>query len=198
MAMRRRRNAPPNVSPRDVANELRRQLGDISAVKVQNLLYYAQGWHLAYTGQPMFKEAIRASADGPVVADLWADEEGGWGKPSTRALDDAALATVEYVVDRYGRLSVAALIRMTQDEVPWRELSESDDPATSPSPEITHEALARWFKSDDQYQWFQNEVERMRKRTDVFSFAPLERTPDLEAAVARAQRGERVRHTLPS
>jgi uncharacterized phage-associated protein len=213
MAMRRPRNRSANlrhwrhavrgrrplmpVSAHDVADELRRRLGDVGAVKLQKLLYYVQGWHVAHTGEPMFKEPIKAWVNGPVVADLWADEKHERGRPSPRALDDTALATVEYVVDRYGNLSGPELIRMTHDEKPWRELSESDDPATPPNPEITHEALARWFQNDEQDQRFQNEVERLRKRTDIYSFGPLERTPELEAAVARAQSGERFRHIQP-
>jgi len=185
------------VSAHDVADEIRRRLGDVGSVKLQKLLYYAQGWHVAHTGEPMFREAIKAWVNGPVVADLWADEKHQRGRPSPRALDDAALATVEYVVERYGHLSGPDLIRMTHDEDPWREVSESDDPATPPNPEITHEALARWFRNDKDYKWFQSEVERLRRRTDIYSFAPLDRTPDLEAAIARAQRGERVRQTRP-
>jgi uncharacterized phage-associated protein len=195
-AVRDRRHLMP-VSAHDVADELRRRLGDVGAVKLQKLLYYAQGWHIAHTGAPMFKETIKAWAKGPVVADVWADEAHERGRPVRRALDDASLATLEYVIERYGALSGRDLIRMTHDEGPWRDVSESDDSAAPENPEITHEALARWFRNDEQYKWFQNEVDRLRKRTDIYSFGPLERTPDLEAAVARAQRGERVRHTRP-
>ena len=38
-------------------------------VKLHKLLYYAQGWHLARTGRPLFPEAVEAWTDGPVVAD---------------------------------------------------------------------------------------------------------------------------------
>jgi uncharacterized phage-associated protein len=185
------------VSAHDVADEVRRRLGDVGAVKLQKLLYYAQGWHVARTGEPMFQEAIKAWAKGPVVAELWADEAHERGRPVSRALDDTSLATLEYVIERYGDLSGRDLIRMTHDEDPWRELSESDDPAIPENPEITHEALARWFRNDEHYKWFQNEVERLRKRSDIYSFGPLKPTADLEAAVARAQGGERVRQTRP-
>jgi uncharacterized phage-associated protein len=182
------------LSAHDVAHELRRRLGDIGTTKLHKLLYYAQGWHIARTGQPMFRETVNAWVNGPVVAELWADEKHGRGRPAVEALDASSLATVDYVVHRYGDLSAADLIKLTHEEDPWRELSESEDPAAGNSPEITHDALARWFRDDDHYVAYEREVKRLRQRVDVHAFAPIERTLDVDAAVARAVGGTRVRH----
>ena len=65
------------------------------------------------------------------------------------------------------------------------------------NPEIGHEALRRWFESDDEYVARSAEVERLRE-AQASPFAPLEVTPQLEAAVARAVRGERVHHSRPA
>ena len=43
----------------------------ISNLKLQKLLYYAQGFHLALYDQPLFPEAIEAWTHGPVVPDLY-------------------------------------------------------------------------------------------------------------------------------
>ncbi len=43
----------------------------ISNLKLQKLLYYAQGYHLAMFGQPLFPEPIEAWKYGPVVKDLY-------------------------------------------------------------------------------------------------------------------------------
>src|SRR5690606_18126590 len=37
------------------------------AMSLQKLLYYAQAWHLAVTGEPLFDEQFKAYKDGPVV-----------------------------------------------------------------------------------------------------------------------------------
>lgn len=185
------------VSAHDVADELRQRLRDVGVVKLHKLLYYVQGWHIAHTGKPMFTEAIKAWANGPVIADLWADEKHGRGRPAPRQLGPSLLATIEYVVERYGEFSGEDLIRLTHAEDPWRDISESDDPATSTDPEIGHEALARWFTRHEDFLSYQAEVERHRQRTDVYSFGPIERTPELEAAVVRVVRGTRVRRRRP-
>jgi uncharacterized phage-associated protein len=193
--LRHSRSMP--VSAHDVADELRRRLGEVGTAKLHKLLYYVQGWHLAFIGRPAFKEAIRAWVNGPVVADLWADEKHERGRPPEQGLDGEVLQAVDYVVGRYGGLSGRELIRMTHDEDPWRDLSESDDPAVSPNPEITHEALTRWFRNDEHYLRHQRDVERLKARADIYSFGQLERTPELDDAIARALSGEAIRDRRP-
>ncbi|HUZ03805.1 MAG TPA: type II toxin-antitoxin system antitoxin SocA domain-containing protein, partial [Acidobacteriaceae bacterium] len=39
----------------------------ISNLKLQKLLYYAQAWHLALYGSPLFSDSIEAWVHGPVV-----------------------------------------------------------------------------------------------------------------------------------
>lgn len=185
------------VSAHDVADELRRRLGDIGTVKLHKLLYYVQGWHIARTGGPVFEESIKAWANGPVVADLWADEKHGRGRPARANLDPSSLATIEFVIERYGEFSGAELIRLTHGEDPWRELSESDDPAISADSEITTDALADWFTKDPHHVWYTSEVERLRRRVDVNSFGPIKRTRELDEAIARAVQGRPVRHSRP-
>ena len=38
-------------------------------MRLQKLLYYVQGWHMAWYGRPLFAERIEAWQHGPVV--LW-------------------------------------------------------------------------------------------------------------------------------
>jgi len=56
----------------DVADYIRfiidENLGDnLSNLKLQKLLYYCQGYFLAFNGEPLFKEEIAAWTCGPVV-----------------------------------------------------------------------------------------------------------------------------------
>lgn len=188
-----------SVSAHDVAAELRRRFTyDPGVVKIHKLLYYAQGWHLTWVGEPLFHERIEAWANGPVVADLWHDEKRDRPRPTSQALTGAQLATVDYILDRYGRYTARELIRRTHDEDPWRNASEADANGWGiENPEIDHRSLRRWFEEDDEYRARAAEVERVRK-SGAYSFAPLEVTDELEAAVARAVRGERVRHSRPA
>lgn len=184
------------VSAHDVADEMRRRLPDVGVLKLHKLLYYAQGWHLTRFGRPLFAERIDAWVNGPVVADLWRDEKRERGRPRPHDLDGDALATVAYVVGRYGRCTGKQLIRLTHLEDPWRDVSESDDPLVAADPEISHDALRRWFESDDDQQAHASEVDRLRGRAP-YTFAPLAVTADVEAAVARAVEARRARREPP-
>ncbi len=135
-----------SVSAHDVAVELRRRLPDVGSVKVHKLLYYAQGWHLRWFGEPLFNERIEAWTNGPVVAELWLAEDKRGGAPRPLGLDGIQLATVGYVVSRYGAFTGRQLIRLTHTEDPWRHASEAEEP----NPPISHTALAAWFAHDEE------------------------------------------------
>lgn len=188
-----------SVSAHDVAAELRRRFRyPIGRAKLHKLLYYAQGWHLAWVGVPMFRERIEAWANGPVVADLWHDEKRERQRPAAVELSGDQVATVDYVLDRYGRFTGRELVRRTHEEDPWRDASESEaDGWGRENPEITHDELRGWFMSDDEYRSRAVEIDRLRS-SGVYSFAPLDVTEQLEAAVDRALAGERVRPSWPT
>ncbi|MDR1164651.1 MAG: DUF4065 domain-containing protein [Deltaproteobacteria bacterium] len=44
---------------------------DLTRLKVQKLLYFAQGWHLAYFDSPLFEDNIHAWRFGPVVETIY-------------------------------------------------------------------------------------------------------------------------------
>src|SRR5690625_1686548 len=54
---------------------------DISNLKIQKLLYYAQGEHYAETGQPLFSDDFQAWAHGPVVPSVYRDLKKWQGSP---------------------------------------------------------------------------------------------------------------------
>ena len=112
------------VSAHDVAREIGNRLLSLGEVKLHKLLYYCQGWHLAWTGVPLFSEEIEAWANGPVVAELWRDRKHDRARPEPRDLDASMLGTVGYVVSRYGSFSGTDLIRLTHNEDPWRDAAE--------------------------------------------------------------------------
>lgn len=161
------------VSVHDVARELRRRLPSPGSVKVHKLLYYCQGWHLAWTGRPLFAETIEAWANGPVVAPLWRDEKRATPPPPPVELDDRALSVVGYVVSRYGGLTGRQLIHLTHAEDPWLEVSRSE----RWDQRISHESLAAFFSSEDD-----------ARRADAVlaeAFADPEKGPLLRDAVDR-------------
>ena len=112
------------VSAHDVARELRHRLPDLGTTSLHKLLYYCQGWYLAWTGHLMFEEKIEAWDMGPVVATVWRDEDRDRPGPTPSELDEPMQSTIGFVVSRYGRLSARELVDLTHAESPWRKATE--------------------------------------------------------------------------
>jgi uncharacterized phage-associated protein len=60
---------------RDVAAAFRARLPGVGRKRLHCLMYFAQGFHLAHFGEPLFAEDIYAYAWGPCVRDLWREEQ---------------------------------------------------------------------------------------------------------------------------
>lgn len=156
-------------SAHDVAAELRSLLPDLGKVQLHKLLYYAQGLHVTWSGEPLFDEAIEAWTNGPVVSSLWADERHGRSRPAPVKLSGDHRALLAEVVRRYGGFSGTELIRRTHLEDPWRDASEAD--SEEPNPVISVEALQSWFGRSDEFRRHLDEADRLRANRNVYSFS---------------------------
>lgn len=119
------------VSARDVAAALRERVPGMTTAKLQKLLYYCQGHHLATFDEPLFRETVSAWDHGPVVGEIWFAENAGAEPGSAANLDEAQLNTVGYVASRYGGMSTGDLIKLTHAEDPWVLTNEGRIPGTS-------------------------------------------------------------------
>ena len=173
------------LSVHDVARELRARLPQAGDVKIHKLVYYCQGWHVAWTGAPMFPERIEAWTNGPVAADLWHAEKRNRQRPPSQDPAGEQLAVIEYVIGRYGRHTGVELIRKTHLEDPWRDASESDDGFTTGNPEIEPEALHAWFVRDEEYVAHRVEVEKLGAQRDRYGFDGPAMPDDLRQATLR-------------
>lgn len=106
-------------------NATDRESGDaITHLKVQKLLYYAQGWALAYFRKLLFSEDMQAWAHGPVVLSVWEQyrDFGFHAIPEqkvTRKVTGDASDLLDSVNERYGIYSAKRLEKMTHAEQPW-------------------------------------------------------------------------------
>lgn len=97
----------------------------ISNMKLQKLLYYMQGFHLAYFGTPLFDEEMEAWQYGPVVPSAYEHfsvYKSQGIKPETSDIvklgsEEEALFDDVYKV--YGEYSALGLMNMTHKEFPW-------------------------------------------------------------------------------
>lgn len=105
---------------------------NISNLKLQKLVYYAQGFSLALNGRPLFHDAIEAWAHGPVVRSLYYKyrEYGADALPtpedfSVETIDQETRDLLEEVYSVYGQYSAWALRNLTHDEPPWQETRQN-------------------------------------------------------------------------
>ncbi len=115
---------------RNVSGLVIEMLGSATTMKLQKLLYYCQGWHLAWDGVPLFDASIEAWANGPVVREVYDLHRGEfrfehplpdcWHADSSRLSSDER-ETVESVVEHYRSWTADQLSRSTHRERPWIE-----------------------------------------------------------------------------
>jgi len=183
------------VSAHDIAAELRRRKPGIGNYSLHKLLYFAQGYHLAWTGRPLFREHIEAWRDGPVVAQLWYDERHHQPVRGPGALQEGDLRVIDYVLSRHGMLSAAELIELTHAEgSPWDQVRDRDSPGQNE--EITTDSMAEWFQKDAELGALRAEVDRVGQRG--FDLAAGESLPGLASALERVLNGERVNDPAPN
>ena len=113
---------------RNNAEAILNEADDISNLKLQKLLYYAQGICLGMTGEVLFDDSIVAWQHGPVVVSVY-DKYCVYGRSGIIYTDDLA-PKEEYseaeedilskVYDYFGQFSAWKLRNMTHEEAPWQ------------------------------------------------------------------------------
>lgn len=105
----------------------------ISNLKLQKLLYYAQGCFLAVTDEALFDDNIVAWQHGPVVESVYHlyKANGAKGIPFDEDFDFSAFTQEENsllteVYDTFGQYSAWKLRNMTHEETPWQETMLND------------------------------------------------------------------------
>jgi uncharacterized phage-associated protein len=126
---------------------------ELSNLKLQKLLYYAQGHHLAEHGRPLFTEPIQAWSHGPVVPQVY-HEFKRFGSASIELpesdpfawsdVDTSTTKLLNKVWNTYGGLSAGRLRNMTHEEPPWKAHWRPDERCTRiPNEEIWEYFAAR-------------------------------------------------------
>lgn len=142
----------------DVANEIIRVAHatgkSISNMKLQKLLYLAQGIHLAIKNDtPLFSDPVEAWKYGPVIPSVYHKFKIYFSAdiPATHpftgdgaALDEDQKKIIARVVELYGGLSAISLSNFTHlQESPWFSVYN----ANSFSTEIPTSSISAYFKS---------------------------------------------------
>ena len=121
------------------------EVGDyISNLKLQKLLYYAQGYHLALFNDLLFNEEIKSWQYGPVVESIYHEykDNGAAAIPVPDRIQEGNISDEQKellaeVYEIMGQFSALRLMHMTHQESPWVD--------TEINAEITPDKLKEYF-----------------------------------------------------
>ncbi|WP_096911015.1 Panacea domain-containing protein [Acinetobacter colistiniresistens] len=103
----------------------------ITPLKLQKLVYYCQGFHLAMFGEELFPESIEAWLHGPVVPSVYHHFKAAGNDIVTppknfniEILSEEQRELLDEVIESYGQFSAWRLRNMTHEEAPWKNAYE--------------------------------------------------------------------------
>lgn len=109
--------------------------------KIQKMCYYAQAWHCALIGDPLFSEEIQAWIHGPVIPKLYPKyADYGWNNIPVQNFDESifsedSIKVLESVFVTYSTFTGDQLENLTHSEDPWN-IARGDlkpwEPSTNP------------------------------------------------------------------
>jgi uncharacterized phage-associated protein len=122
---------------------------EITNLKLQKLMYYAQAWNLVFTGSPLFLESVEAWVHGPVVPSIFRRfRDYGWSPIDCHVepVEDGATRThITAVLDAYGKFSATQLERITHRESPWIDARQGLEPDMPSRNVITHSSMRDYY-----------------------------------------------------
>ena len=102
----------------------------LTPLKLQKILYFAQGWSFVWDNVAAFPEEFSAWQYGPVNEEVYEffkkygrseipESEGG-----SKLTDENVADTLKAIWSEYGKMTAYALVELTHKQMPWREAYE--------------------------------------------------------------------------
>ncbi len=128
---------------------------DITRLKLQKLIYYAQAWYLAMHGRALFEDKFEAWAHGPVCRAIHKRFQYLSLNPipprtvisDPANLDAETKGFLDEVWDIYGQYSAAKLEAMTHQEDPWLEARKGMPPEQQGETPISEDTMAGFYRA---------------------------------------------------
>ena len=136
----------------DVAAYILRKKGEMTAIKLEKLVYYSQAWSLVWDEEPLFQDRIEAWVNGPVVPTLYQRHRGmfkvaDWPHGDSDVLTSAQRETIDAVLSFYGDKSSQWLSDLTHREAPWIQARKGLEPGDPSRGKISHASLAEYYSN---------------------------------------------------
>ncbi|MDY0320954.1 MAG: DUF4065 domain-containing protein [Arcobacteraceae bacterium] len=121
----------------------------LTNLKIQKLIYYAQGFHLAIFNTELYQDEIEAWQHGPVCPKIYHDfKQFGSNiipcdeceKDFSEIFNEDQIELLDEIYDVFGQFSAWKLRDMTHEEPTW--MNNKDSAST-----ISHEEMKEYFKT---------------------------------------------------
>lgn len=119
-------------------------------LKLQKLLYLAQGYSYAFYDRPLFKDDLEGWVHGPVVRNVY-DIFKNYQYNSidtnfeVEELDDEAKDIINYVIKNFGKYDAKYLEKISHEQEPWILSRRGLDPDERNDKTISKESIANYF-----------------------------------------------------
>ncbi|EGU47543.1 prophage ps3 protein 01 [Vibrio ichthyoenteri ATCC 700023] len=136
----------------DVVKYILDELGEISAMKLQKLVYYSQAWSLVWDEEELFSEDFEAWANGPVLRSLYHEHRGlfkvnadTFSQGNKEELTEDQVETIDKVLEFYGDKSAQWLSNLTHKESPWKDARGTLEAMASSSEVLTKGSMEEYY-----------------------------------------------------
>lgn len=127
----------------------------ITPLKLQKILYYAQGYYLAKNNKALFKEEFEAWAHGPANPDIYdMYKEYGANAIDTPKIEDVPNYDEDLedflcaIWDNFGIYDGKYLEELTHQETPWIEARKGYQPGEKCNVIISKESMKKFFQTE--------------------------------------------------
>jgi uncharacterized phage-associated protein len=132
----------------------------VDQMKVQKLVYFAHGWHLAIAGEPLLNEVVEAWRFGPVIPSLYQALKYFGNQPITKLItlssfdnslqidtpDNELSLFLNSIWNLYAPFTGIQLSNMThEEEAPWAKLAKVFDHQIPANKEIDDRLIQEYF-----------------------------------------------------
>ena len=122
-------------------------------LKLQKLLYLAQGYSYAFYDRPLFSDDMEGWVHGPVVPKVYKLYSLYKYNPidivyKEEKLDKEALDVLNYVIDKFSKYDAKYLEDLTHSQDPWIYSRDGLDPDERSDKTISKESIANYFTNE--------------------------------------------------
>jgi len=137
-----------------VIKYLLKELGEVTPLALQKLLYYSQGFYKTFYDEFLFEDECEAWVHGPVYKDIYFKYRDFGYNPiedeklvfENINLTEAEKELLDSIIDNFGCYSAKTLERMTHSERPWRLTRKNLKPEQKSCEIISKALIAKYFE----------------------------------------------------